>query len=103
MPLDASPTKSAARPVRKLQITQTLDERQSDKGKLLLDGKPLAATKYEEVYKQLGLFSADDPRHRAAEVDAAGGPEQAEDLLQVLFGGFGNARAVSGRIWASAA
>jgi Domain of unknown function (DUF4157) len=29
-----------------------------DSGKLLLDGKPLAATKYEEVYKQLGLTHA---------------------------------------------
>jgi hypothetical protein len=38
LPLDASKT-AEARPVRKLQITQILDERQADKGRLLLEVK----------------------------------------------------------------
>jgi hypothetical protein len=39
VPIDASPAKGLARPVSKLQITQTLDERQADKGKLILEVK----------------------------------------------------------------
>jgi hypothetical protein len=37
--LDTSSAQAEARPVRKLQVTQTLDERQADKGKLLLEVK----------------------------------------------------------------
>jgi hypothetical protein len=39
LPIDASPAKGQTRPVRELQITQTLDERQADKGKLVLEIK----------------------------------------------------------------
>ncbi|MCI0642727.1 MAG: hypothetical protein L0Y72_15900 [Gemmataceae bacterium] len=42
LPLDASVTKAEPRPLRKLQITQTLDERQADKGKLILEVKAVA-------------------------------------------------------------
>jgi hypothetical protein len=37
VPLDAKPEKADPRPYRKLQITQTLDERQADKGKLIVE------------------------------------------------------------------
>jgi hypothetical protein len=39
VPIDASSERGAARPVHKLQITQILDERQADKGKLGLEIK----------------------------------------------------------------
>jgi hypothetical protein len=42
LPLDASTASADARPLRKLQITQTLDERQADKGKLILEVKATA-------------------------------------------------------------
>jgi hypothetical protein len=39
VPIDAKPAKGKARPVRKLQIAQTLDERQAEQGKLILEVK----------------------------------------------------------------
>jgi len=39
LPLDASVAKADKRPARKVQITQILDERQSDKGKLIVEIK----------------------------------------------------------------
>jgi hypothetical protein len=42
VPLDCAPVKGKSRPFRKLQVTQTLDERQADKGKLLLEIKATA-------------------------------------------------------------
>jgi hypothetical protein len=42
VPLDARPEKGEPRPARKLKVTQTLDERQADKGKLLLEIKATA-------------------------------------------------------------
>jgi hypothetical protein len=39
VPIDCKSDKPEPRPLRKLQITQTLDERQADKGKLLLEIK----------------------------------------------------------------
>jgi hypothetical protein len=39
VPIDCKAQRPEPRPVRKLQITQTLDERQADKGKLLLEVK----------------------------------------------------------------
>ena len=39
LPIDCKASKSEPRPLTKLQITQTLDERQADKGKLLLEIK----------------------------------------------------------------
>jgi hypothetical protein len=39
LPLDARPARGSPRPARKLQITQTLDERQAAQGKLLLEIK----------------------------------------------------------------
>jgi tetratricopeptide (TPR) repeat protein len=41
VPLDAKPAVGHTRPVRQLQITQTLDERQAGQGKLLLEVKAL--------------------------------------------------------------
>jgi hypothetical protein len=42
VPIDCAAAKGTPRPVRKLTITQTLDERQADKGKLLLEVKTTA-------------------------------------------------------------
>jgi hypothetical protein len=42
LPIDSRASKPESRPVRKLQITQTLDERQAEKGKLLLEIKATA-------------------------------------------------------------
>ncbi|MBL8823771.1 MAG: hypothetical protein JNJ77_14375 [Planctomycetia bacterium] len=39
LPIDCKPKMAKARPVRKLTITQTLDERQASKGKLILEVK----------------------------------------------------------------
>jgi hypothetical protein len=39
LPLDCKPKTAKVRPVRKLTITQTLDERQAEKGKLILEVK----------------------------------------------------------------
>ncbi len=39
VPLDAAPAKGDPRPVRKLQVTQTLDERQAEQGNLVLEVK----------------------------------------------------------------
>ena len=42
VPLDASPDRGELRPLKKLQITQTLDERQAADGKLVLEVKATA-------------------------------------------------------------
>ena len=42
IPVDATPAKGAVRPFEKLQITQTLDERQAKDGKLILEVKATA-------------------------------------------------------------
>ncbi len=42
LPIDASSEKGEARPLEKLAITQTLDERQADEGKLILEVKATA-------------------------------------------------------------
>ena len=42
IPVDAAPAKGAVRPFEKLQITQTLDERQAKDGKLILEVKATA-------------------------------------------------------------
>ena len=42
VPIDASPAEGATRPYRKLEITQTLDERQAAEGKLILEVKAVA-------------------------------------------------------------
>lgn len=42
LPIDASPAKAAARPYQKLQLTQTLDERQAKDGQLILEVKAVA-------------------------------------------------------------
>ena len=41
VPLDASAQRGAARPLEKLSVTQTLDERQADEGKLILEVKAI--------------------------------------------------------------
>ena len=42
IPIDAAPAKGEARPFEKLQVTQTLDERQAKDGKLILEVKATA-------------------------------------------------------------
>jgi hypothetical protein len=42
LPVDATPAKGSVRPFEKLQITQTLDERQAAEGKLILEVKATA-------------------------------------------------------------
>ncbi len=42
IPVDATPAKGAVRPFEKLQITQTLDERQAGQGKLVVEIKAVA-------------------------------------------------------------
>ena len=42
IPVDATPAKGSVRPFEKLQITQTLDERQATDGKLILEIKAAA-------------------------------------------------------------
>jgi hypothetical protein len=42
LPIDARPDKAPARPYRNVQVTQILDERQADEGKLLLEIKATA-------------------------------------------------------------
>ena len=42
IPVDAKPAKGSTRPFEKLQLTQTLDERQADQGKLIVEVKAVA-------------------------------------------------------------
>ena len=42
IPVDATPAKGSVRPFEKLQLTQTLDERQSGQGKLIVEIKAVA-------------------------------------------------------------
>jgi hypothetical protein len=42
VPIDAAPDRGDDRPIKKLEVTQTLDERQADQGKLVLEVKATA-------------------------------------------------------------
>jgi hypothetical protein len=53
IPLDARPEKGEPRPARKIQITQTLDERQADRGKLILEVKATATGLVPELDRLL--------------------------------------------------
>jgi hypothetical protein len=55
VPLDAAPAKGEPRPFRKLQVTQTLDERQSAQGKLVLEVKATAQGLVPDLDQMLDL------------------------------------------------
>jgi hypothetical protein len=55
VPLDARPAKGEPRPVRKLEVTQTLDERQAAQGKLVLDVKATGTGLVPELERVLDL------------------------------------------------
>jgi hypothetical protein len=55
VPLDARPEKGESRPAQKIEVTQTLDERQADKGKLLLEIKATAQGLVPDLEKVVDL------------------------------------------------
>jgi hypothetical protein len=55
LPLDARPEKGGTRPAEKVEVTQTLDERQADKGKLLLEIKATAQGLVPDLEKVVDL------------------------------------------------
>jgi hypothetical protein len=55
VPLDARPEKGESRPAEKLEVTQTLDERQADKGKLLLEIRATAQGLVPDLEKVVDL------------------------------------------------
>ncbi|HEY2840655.1 MAG TPA: hypothetical protein VGJ26_15975, partial [Pirellulales bacterium] len=59
LPIDASKSEPAGRPTSKLEITQTLDERQADKGKLVLEVKATAHGLVPPLDKLLDLKSGE--------------------------------------------
>lgn len=59
VPLDAKPELGQPRPLQKLQVTQTLDERQADQGKLLLEIKATALGLVGELEQILKLDPAE--------------------------------------------
>jgi hypothetical protein len=69
LPIDCRGAKAEARPVRKLQITQTLDERQADKGKLLLEVK---ASGIGLIGPLEELLAIDVPGFRVKKIDDNG-------------------------------
>src|SRR5262249_26887849 len=69
VPIDCKAAKPEARPLRKLQITQTVDERQADKGKLLLEIK---ATGIGLVGPLEELLTIDIPEFDVKKVDDNG-------------------------------
>ncbi len=58
VPLDAKLQNASARPARKIQVTQILDERQADKGKLVLEVKASSLGLVPELDQLLTLQSA---------------------------------------------
>ncbi len=58
LPIDAGAAKAPTRPLHKLQISQILDERQADKGKLVLEIKAAALGLVPELDKILTLDQA---------------------------------------------
>jgi hypothetical protein len=59
LPIDASPKAAPQRPLTKLQVSQILDERQADKGKLILEVKATALGLVPELERILTLDTAD--------------------------------------------
>jgi hypothetical protein len=57
LPMDATPARGAGHPYEKLQITQTLDERQSQDGKLILEVKATSRGLVPELETILDLTS----------------------------------------------
>lgn len=55
IPVDATPAKGSVRPFEKLQLTQTLDERQSGEGKLIVEVKAVARGLVPDVNELLTL------------------------------------------------
>jgi hypothetical protein len=79
VPVDAKPADAPPRPVKKLQLTQTLDERQADKGKLVLEVKATAlglVPKLDQVLafqpKDLDIVKTDDQGVSVSKFDADG-------------------------------
>ena len=69
IPVDATPAKGAIRPFEKLQITQTLDERQAGQGKLILEIKAVAHGLVPDLDQILTL---DQPDFERAKIDDQG-------------------------------
>jgi hypothetical protein len=69
LPVDATPTKGSARPFEKLQITQTLDERQAADGKLILEVKATARGLVPDLENIVAL---DHPGFQIDKVDDQG-------------------------------
>ncbi len=69
IPVDATPAKGAIRPFEKLQITQTLDERQAGQGMLILEIKAVARGLVPDLDQILTL---DQPAFERAKIDDQG-------------------------------
>lgn len=69
VPIDAAPAKGAERPFEKLELVQTLDERQAKDGKLILEVKATARGLVPELDQMLKL---DQPGFRVDKVDDQG-------------------------------
>ena len=69
IPVDASPPKGAIRPFEKLQLTQTLDERQAAQGKLIVEIKAAARGLVPDLDQ---LVSLDQPGFEREKVDDQG-------------------------------
>ncbi len=69
IPVDASPAKGAIRPFEKLQLTQTLDERQAAQGKLIVEIKAVAHGLVPDVDQ---LVSLDQPGFEREKIDDQG-------------------------------
>jgi len=85
LPIDASKSDPAGRPNSKLEITQTLDERQADKGKLVLEVKATAHGLVPPLEKLVDLTAAKD--FTVGEIDDRGvsisrfDPESSEPVV----------------------
>ena len=69
IPVDASPAKGAIRPFEKLQLTQTLDERQAAQGKLIVEIKAAAHGLVPDLDQ---LVSIDQPGFEREKIDDQG-------------------------------
>lgn len=76
VPIDAKPDRGQPRPARKVQVTQILDERQADKGKLVLEVKATALGLVPELDQLVDLapdgferVKVDDPGVSVAKFD----------------------------------
>ena len=69
IPVDASPAKGSVRPFEKLQLTQTLDERQAAQGKLIVEIKAAARGLVPDLDQ---LVSLDQPGFEREKIDDQG-------------------------------